>query len=159
MAYSTLKPEFYQRDTLTVARELLGKFLVKDDLKLMITEVEAYLGPQDLASHASKGRTARAEVMYKEGGVWYVYLVYGLHWMLNVVTGDQDYPAAVLIRGVEGISGPARVTKAFGIDKSFNRLPATKKTGLYIQDRGVVVNKIKSTPRIGVDFEIGRAHV
>jgi DNA-3-methyladenine glycosylase len=152
VAYSTLKSEFYQRDTLIVARELLVKYLVKDDLKLMITEVEAYVGRQDLASHARKGRTARTEVMFKEGGVWYVYFVYGMHWLLNVVTGEKDYPAAVLIRGVEGINGPARVTKAFGIDKTFNALPATKSTGLYIQDRGVVVGKIKSTPRIGVDF-------
>ncbi len=152
MAYSTLKPEFYQRDVIVVARELLGKYLVKDNLKLMITEVEAYVGSQDLACHASKGRTARTEVMFEEGGVWYVYFVYGMHWMLNVVTGEIDYPAAVLIRGVEGINGPARVTKAFGIDKTFNGLPAAKSTGLYIQDRGVVVGKIKSTPRIGVDF-------
>jgi DNA-3-methyladenine glycosylase len=155
MANRTLKPDFYQRDALIVARELVGKFLVKDDLALMITEVEAYVGPQDLACHAAKGRTKRTEVMFGPGGVWYVYFVYGMHWMLNIVTGAKDYPSAVLIRGVEGVSGPARVTKSFGITKEFNGLPATPKTGLYITEDPNIkhpMSHILSAPRIGVSY-------
>lgn len=158
MAYRILKPDFYQRDARVVARELLGKYLTVEQgggkLSFPITETEAYIGPHDLACHAAKGRTKRTEVMFCEGGVWYVYFVYGLHWMLNIVTGEKEYPAAVLIRGIEGVNGPARLTKFLNITNAYNGLPATKKTSLYVEDRGVAISrlKIKSTPRIGVDF-------
>ena len=120
----------------------------------MITEVEAYVGPQDLASHASKGRTPRTEVMFGKSGYWYVYLIYGVHYCLNIVTEEKDYPAAILIRGVEDISGPGRVTKYFNIDKGFNAMLASKKTGLWIEDRGAVIKptQIKRGKRIGVDY-------
>lgn len=153
-----LQPKFFQRSTLEVARELLGKYLVldsgKEKISLMITEVEAYDGPKDLANHASKGKTARTEVMFEAGGVWYVYLCYGMYWMLNIVTGPKDYPAAVLIRGLEGFNGPGKLTKHFKIDKSFNNKSANKKTGLWIEDRGVIIpsKQIKATPRIGVAY-------
>src|SRR5690606_21154298 len=94
--------EFFNRDAEVVARELLGKFLIvkQGDCKLefMIKETEAYVGPHDLACHASKGKTKRTEVMYGEAGTIYMYLIYGMYWMLNIVTGERDYPAAVLIR-------------------------------------------------------------
>jgi len=123
-------------------------------ISAMITEVEAYVGPQDLASHASKGRTPRTEVMFGKSGYWYVYLIYGVHYCLNIVTEEKDYPAAILIRGVEDISGPGRVTKYFNIDKGFNAMLASKKTGLWIEDRGAVIKptQIKRGKRIGVDY-------
>ncbi|MBI2035602.1 MAG: DNA-3-methyladenine glycosylase [Candidatus Liptonbacteria bacterium] len=99
-----LKKPYFQKSTVVVARNLLGKFLVRrikgKEIAAMITEVEAYDGFKDKASHAHRGKTARNAVMFGEAGVWYVYLTYGMHWMLNVVTGPKDYPAAVLIRGV-----------------------------------------------------------
>jgi DNA-3-methyladenine glycosylase len=104
-----------------VARELLGKFLVREvteESALMVTEVEAYDGPADLASHAARGRTPRNTVMFGEPGVWYIYLCYGVYWLANIVTGPPDYPAAILIRGVEGVSGPGRLTRHLGIGPS-----------------------------------------
>lgn len=120
----------------------------------MITEVEAYDGPSDLACHAARGRTTRTEVMYSKGGVWYVYLCYGVHWMVNVVTGPRDYPAAVLIRGVDGVSGPGRVTKFFTITKEHNTKLSQRSSGLWVEDRGVIVpgRSILRTPRIGIDY-------
>lgn len=153
-----LKKDFFDRPTLTVARELLGKYLCRKrggrTEAFMITEVEAYDGPHDRASHASRGRTARNEPMFREAGIWYVYLVYGMHWMLNIVTGGKDYPAAILIRGIEGTSGPARLTKALKIGKGFNGKRAARDTALWIEDRGVRVprSRIRRTPRIGVDY-------
>jgi DNA-3-methyladenine glycosylase len=99
-----LNKTFFERPTLEVAESLLGKFLIKRyrgvEKAYMITEVEAYDGFEDKASHAHKGKTERSEVMFGEAGYWYVYLVYGMHNMLNIVTGKYDYPAAVLIRGI-----------------------------------------------------------
>ncbi len=91
-----------------------------------ITEVEAYDGEQDLACHASKGKTPRTAVMYEPGGVWYVYLVYGMYHMLNIVTRSAGYPAAVLIRGTSGISGPGRLTKHLQIDRTLTGMKAKK---------------------------------
>lgn len=163
-----LSDYFFNRDAAIVAKELLGKYLVRKindkEIALMITEVEVYDGFEDKASHAHRGKTKRNEVMFGDAGRFYVYLVYGMHWMLNVVTGEKDYPAAVLIRGVEGFDGPAKLTKFLKIDKKFNgkkaNLPATalaeegKETGLWIEDRGIDIKKkdIKSTPRIGVGY-------
>ncbi len=154
-----LGAKFYCRSAQLVARELLGKYLVVIDgkkiISRMITEVEAYDGPEDLASHASRGRrTKRNEIMYGSGGFWYVYLVYGLHRMLNIVTGEKDYPAAVLIRSVEGVIGPGRVTKFYGLGREFNSQSARKQSGLFIEDRGKQIKPadIKTSARIGVDY-------
>jgi len=149
-----LQKDFFEQPTLVVARDLVGKFLVRNGKKFMITEVEAYDGFGDKASHASRGETLRNKVMFGEAGRWYVYLVYGMHNMLNIVTGPEKYPAAVLIRGVEGILGPARLTKALEIDRSMNTRKASPETGLWIEDRGVVIpeNRIKRTPRVGVAY-------
>jgi DNA-3-methyladenine glycosylase len=115
---------FFDRAAHEVAYDLIGCRLNRliDGRKqsLIITETEAYVGAEDLDSHASKGRTKRTEVMFGAAGTLYVYFVYGLHWMLNVVTGPIDYPAAILIRSVEGIVGPARLTKALGITGQLN---------------------------------------
>ncbi len=149
---------FFNRPTIRVAKELLGKYLVRKvgakETAGMITEVEAYIGFKDEASHASRGRTERNKIMFGPPGTWYVYFTYGMHWMLNIVTEREDYPAAILIRGVEDVSGPGRVTKFFKISRRFNGKPASRKTGLWIEGRGVKVSKrfIKITPRIGVDY-------
>lgn len=117
-----LEQSFFKRDVLHVAPELLGKYLIRNGNdqpeRFMITEVEAYKGVDDLACHASKGRTARTEIMYASGGFIYVYLIYGMYWMLNFVTGKKNEPQAALIRGVDRISGPGRLTKILNIDKS-----------------------------------------
>ncbi len=149
-------------DTVKLARWLIGKHLAVatsghdgEIRRLRITETEAYDGPEDLACHASKGRTARTEVMFGEAGHWYVYLVYGMHEMLNLVTGPADYPAAILIRGLEGISGPGRLTRSLGISRArFNTRPAIPDTGLWVEDDGFIVSRsrLQITPRIGVDY-------
>ncbi len=152
--------ELRTKRTIALARWLLGKHLVRRlaDGRLearIITEVEAYNGEHDLASHARIGRTARTAIMYEPGGVWYVYLCYGIHEMLNLVVGPRDWPAAVLIRGVEGISGPGRVTKTLQIDRQLNGADATASTsGLWLEDRGVEVARrhVQATPRIGIDY-------
>lgn len=147
-----------RRGTLRHTRNLLGKYLVRADgdriEAWMITEVEAYDGERDLACHARFGRTARSKMLYRRGGIWYVYLCYGAHEMLNLVVGPADWPAATLIRGVDGIVGPGRVTKALHIDRRLNGQPVARDTGLYVEDRGVCVpaRLIKRTPRIGIDY-------
>lgn len=120
----------------------------------MITDVEVYDGFKDRASHASRGRTERTKIMFGPPGHWYVYFTYGMHWMLNIVTREEGYPAAILIRGVEGISGPARITKALGIDGRLNGMPAEKKSGLWFEDRGIRIakKKIGTAARIGVGY-------
>ncbi|MEK7512971.1 MAG: DNA-3-methyladenine glycosylase [Patescibacteria group bacterium] len=153
-----LESRFFNRPTLAVAHGLLGKYLCRRRgrriIRAMITEVEAYDGPRDKASHASRGRTVRNTPMFGPAGHWYVYLTYGMHWMANIVVGKRGYPAAVLIRGVEGINGPARVTKYFKIDKRFNSKPAARQTGLWIEERGVRIKRsdIKHSARIGIAY-------
>lgn len=157
MTSSKLAHSFFDRKTLSVAKELLGKYLVREiDGKIIrqkITETEAYIGPHDLACHSSRGRTTRCEPMFAEAGTIYVYFTYGMHWMLNIVTEEKNYPAAVLIRGTEEVTGPARLTKALKIDKTLNGKSLGKKTGLWIEDGPAVApKKIARTPRIGVTY-------
>ncbi len=147
------------KNTVALARWLLGKVLVTKNSggvmrRVRICEVEAYHGENDIACHAAKGRTKRTEVMYAAGGIWYVYLCYGVHEMLNLVTGPADHPSAILIRGVVGIEGPGRLTRSLGIDRRFNGRPAAPSTGLWLEDDGFVVSRraIISTPRIGVAY-------
>lgn len=167
MPKKILTKKFFSRSALVIAKELLGKFLVrrigKKKISVIIIETEAYIGLHDKASHASRGRTARNKPMWGEAGNFYVYFTYGIHWMLNVVADKKDYPAAVLIRGgkwkIENgewadIKGPARLTKFLKIDKRFNGKPANRKIGLWFEDRGIKVkpSQIKQGPRIGVDY-------
>ncbi|MDP3975165.1 MAG: DNA-3-methyladenine glycosylase [Candidatus Jorgensenbacteria bacterium] len=171
-----LKKKFFDQPTLEVAQNLLGKYLVRRVaptrgrsgsrlVAAIITEVEAYDGPRDKASHASRGLTKRNAPMFGPPGYWYVYFTYGMHWMLNIVTGREGCPAAVLIRGVklegavtrhsaEIIDGPAKITKLFRIGKGFNNKKAGRRTGLWIEDRGIHVPRshIKRSPRIGVNY-------
>ena len=159
-----LTQNFFNRSALTVAEELLGKYIVrkvdlpaqagKKEIALMITEVEAYDGHADKASHASKGLTERNKPMFGPAGYFYVYFTYGLHWMFNVVTGPEKYPAAVLIRGTKDVVGPARLTKFLKIDKKFNNKKAEPKNGLWFEDRGDKISnkQISRTSRIGVAY-------
>ncbi len=146
------------RGTVALARWLLGKVLVRSGeegrREFLINEVEAYDGERDLACHASKGRTKRTEVMYQPGGIWYVYLCYGVHEMLNLVTGPENYPAAILIRGVEGIAGPGRLTKRLQIGRDLNGALAEPASGLHVEDHGIKVPKkiIITGPRVGVSY-------
>ncbi len=158
MTNKILPIKFFNRKTKIIAKELLGKYLVRKinnkELAFMITEVEVYDSFKDLASHASKKRTTRNDVMFQPGGRWYIYFVYGMHSMLNIVTREKDYPAAILIRGLEGISGPGKVTKLLNIDRSLNNLNASKKTGLWVEDRGIHISpkNIQASPRVGINF-------
>lgn len=153
-----LGEEFFNRKAPVVAKELLGKYLVrkvgKQTMAFMISETEAYDGFEDKASHAHRGQTARNAVMFGEPGRIYVYFTYGMHWMLNLICGKKGYPSGVLIRGAGDISGPALLTRALSIDKRLNTLPLSKKSGLWVEDRGVKVPKkeISMTPRIGIRY-------
>jgi DNA-3-methyladenine glycosylase len=157
----------FDRPTLKVARELLGKYLVRvrggRRQAAMIAEVEAYKGPADLAAHTAGGRrTARVEPLYGHGGTVYVYLCYGIHWLLNFSTAGHGKPEGVLIRGVlagpEGaekpVIGPGNVTRHLGIDKTLDGADATLSRELWIEDRGVRVpaHRVRIGPRIGVDY-------
>jgi DNA-3-methyladenine glycosylase len=157
-----LSRNYFNRPTLIVARSLLGKYLVRGDGKQTIAgkiiEVEAYVGPQDKACHASKGRTPRTEVLFGPPGISYVYFIYGMHHCLNVVTERVEFPAAVLIRAIQVdgslIDGPGRLCRALRIDRSLNRLDMTSGERLWFEDRGMTVRdrKIRLFPRIGVDY-------
>jgi DNA-3-methyladenine glycosylase len=153
-----LPPAFFDRDTVQVARELLGQRLVRkaeggELISARITETEAYDGFEDRASHAHRGRTPRNEVMFGPPGVIYLYLCYGVHWLLNITTRGTSYPAAVLIRGVENISGPGRVTKFFRLDGGLNRQPLGAQTGLWIEaGTPVADSSVQALPRVGVDY-------
>lgn len=162
MARRTLARAYFNRPTLTVARSLLGKYLVRENAKGTIVgkiiEVEAYIGPEDRACHASKGRTARTDVMFGPAGIAYVYLIYGMYHCLNVVTEREEFPAAVLIRAVEIdgelIDGPGRLCRALDIDRSLNRFDLTLGARLWFEDRATKVprSRIGVFPRIGVDY-------
>lgn len=156
-----LTRKFFLRPTLTVARELLGKVIVRrigrKKYSVRITETEAYIGEEDLACHARFGKTKRTAVMYGHGGSWYPYFIYGMHWMLNVTTGERDEPAAILIRAgvlIETnmpIKGPGTLAKTLRVDGSFYGKSATS-GALYLEDRGDRPKKIARTPRIGIDY-------
>lgn len=153
-----LPKTFYLRPTCVVAKDLLGKYLVRKIGKKIygykIVETEGYDGHKDRASHAHKGQTARTKIMFKEGGVFYIYFVYGMWNMLNVVTGPKEYPAAVLIRGVESAIGPGKLTKKLQITRTLNGKEISKTSGLWIEDRGEKVSRkdIIKTPRVGVAY-------
>lgn len=148
--------EFFVRDVLEVAPDMVGKrMVVKLESgsygRFMITEVEAYRGTEDLACHASKGRTSRTEIMFHEGGKLYIYLIYGMYWMMNVVTERVNNPQAILIRGVENINGPGKITKSLGIDRTFYGEDVTISGRIWFEDTGISP-LIKTGERIGVNY-------
>jgi DNA-3-methyladenine glycosylase len=150
-----LDRSFFNRDVLWVAPELMGKILVVHSgikpLYFSITEVEAYCGEEDLASHARFGKTSRNSIMYEEGGLIYVYLIYGMYWMLNFVTGMQGQPQAVLIRGLSGLNGPGKITKALNIDRSFYGEDLVKSNRIWVEDHDRHPAFIQKT-RHGIDY-------
>jgi DNA-3-methyladenine glycosylase len=151
-----LTTSFFTRDVLEVAPDLLGKIIIRkmDDGTLQeftITEVEAYRGEEDLACHASKGRTPRTEVMYLEGGYVYVYLIYGMYYMLNFVTSTVDIPQAVLIRGVDNVLGSGRVGRLLQINKSHNRQNLITSDKIWVEDHGLIF-QYTAHPRVGIDY-------
>jgi DNA-3-methyladenine glycosylase len=162
MRHQLLSRDYFNRPTLTVARSLLGKYLIrkngKGTIAGKIVEVEAYVGSQDKACHASKGRTTRTDVLFGPPGISYVYLIYGMYHCLNVVTERVEFPAAVLIRAIEIdgelIDGPGRLCRAMQIDRSLNRLDMTNGESLWFEDRAIMVRKtdIGTFARIGVDY-------
>ena len=150
-----LNEEFFQRDVLEVAPELVGKSLCRalpDGTvhRLVITETESYRGAEDGACHASKGRTARTDVLFRLGGLVYVYLIYGMHILLNIVTGQENEPQAVLIRACGGYPGPGKLTRALSIDRSFYGEDICCSERIWVEDApacGVV-----TAPRVGIDY-------
>ena len=166
-----LERPFFIRPCDEVARDLLGRHLVRGTVTLRITEVEAYSGPEDSASHARFGRTARNAPMWEAGGLAYVYLCYGIHWMLNVGAGEKDHASAILIRAcepVKGLSfvqrrrgmasfnanllaGPGKVAQALGVDGSFSGHPLFEEGGLEVR-QGTPPSQILSGPRVGIAF-------
>ncbi len=152
-----LDDSFYIQDVLVVAPALLGKRLCcrQPDgtvLRRRITETEAYRGEDDTACHAHKGKTNRTAVMYKRGGHSYVYLCYGIHALLNIVTGPEGQPQAALIRAVEGAVGPGRVTKSMGVTCALNAVDLCGSDLLWLEDDSFVPEGIKAAPRVGIGY-------
>ncbi len=150
-----IKPHELERSAIELAPWLLGKILCRElngeILRARITETECYFGEEDTACHAHKGRTPRTDIMYHSGGNAYVYLCYGIHSLLNITTGAEGHPEAVLVRGVDKINGPGRVTKTMKIDRSFNRKALTPENKLWLEDDGFVTKYI-TNKRIGIDY-------
>lgn len=150
-----LEYEFFHRPCLEVARDLVGKVLVhrigEEELRLRISETEAYCGEEDTACHAHKGRTNRTEVLYADAGTVYIYLCYGVHWLLNIVTGDVEDPQAVLIRACVDAPGPGRLTKALGITGELNRSSVCCDHNLWIEDDGLQCG-VTTGKRIGIGY-------
>ena len=147
---------FFRQDATVLAPALVGKLLVRrlDDgslIKLRITETEAYCGVSDTACHAHKGRTKRNELLWRDGGTVYVYLCYGIHWLMNIISGEAEDPQGVLIRCCAGAEGPGRLTKALCIDGSFNGLDITGCPSLWIEDDGLEVDIIRDK-RVGINY-------
>ena len=143
--------EFFHRPCVEVARDLVGKVLVLDQTQLRISETEAYCGEADTACHASKGRTKRTEVMYADAGTVYIYLCYGMHWMLNIVTGEKEQPEAVLIRACVEAPGPGKLTKTMGITGELNRSSVLSGGQLWIGDDGFRC-AVDTDKRVGIGY-------
>lgn len=171
-----LNRDFYIKDGITLAKDLLGKILVKEIdgvlYKGRIVETEAYMGAIDKACHAyNNRRTKRTEAMYREGGYSYIYLIYGMYNCFNVTASIKDNPEAVLIRALEPLdnkdimlkirkvksekyiaNGPGKLTKALGITSDDNNIDLTLGKNIWIEDDGYVPNKITETTRVGIDY-------
>jgi len=175
MEIKILDKKFFERDTPTVAKDLIGKYLYRQTdegiYRAMISETEAYHGTDDRACHCSKGKTPRTEIMFDEAGKIYVYLIYGMYYMLNFVTMPYGFPAAVLIRAIDDLeikktgkteweklnlktNGPGKLTKHLKIDKRLNQLELTPENRLWVADSQIIIpeKNILTTPRIGIDY-------
>lgn len=151
---------FFKQNTVKVAKELLGKYVVRkigrQKISGKIVETEAYCGTEDQACHASKGLTPRTEVMFGPPGVVYVYLIYGIYNCLNFVTEYEGYPAAVLIRGVDlpKCDGPGKLCRELDITREHNGLNLSNNSELWVEDKGALISPkdMKVSKRIGVDY-------
>ena len=150
-----LKQSFFSQGAYTAAQQLIGKWICRridgEVYKFQITETECYIGSFDTACHAHKGKTARTQIMWHEGGVCYVYLCYGIHQMLNFITGKDGEAEGVLIRGVKGASGPGRATKAMQIDKSLYGESLLTKDKIWVEDDGKEYS-FTADKRIGIGY-------
>lgn len=150
-----LDKSYFLSPATLLAPDLIGKILCRKTengiIRARITETECYFGEEDSACHAHKGKTERTKTMYEEGGITYVYLCYGMHSLLNIVTGPKDHPEAVLIRGVEGAEGPGRTTKRMQITTAHNSLSLTPESGIWLEDDGVKPKYI-ARKRVGIDY-------
>ena len=150
-----LDKDYFSSPATILAPDLLGKIICRRTnegiIRARITETECYFGEGDTACHAHKGKTERTKTMYEPGGITYVYLCYGMHSMLNIVTGPADHPEAVLIRGVEGAKGPGRATKLMKITTADNALALREESGIWIEDDGVRP-EYTAHPRVGIDY-------
>ena len=171
-----LNRDFYIKDGITLAKDLLGKILVKEIdgvlYKGRIVETEAYMGVIDKACHSyNNRRTKKTEAMYREGGYSYIYLIYGMYYCFNVTASIKDNPEAVLIRALEPLenkdlmlkirkvkreidiaNGPGKLTKALGITSNDNNIDLTLGKNIWIEDDGYLPNKITETTRVGIDY-------
>lgn len=151
-----LDNDFFHRDCLELAPDLVGKVLVRrlengEEIRVRITETEAYRGVEDKACHASKGRTPRTELLYRESGIIYVYLCYGMHWLMNVISGEPEQPQGVLFRAGEDFEGPAKLTKRLMIDKSFNGESFVNNPRILIEDDGKRYD-LRTDKRVGIAY-------
>ena len=150
-----LKEDFYRLSAPEMAPALLGKYLCvragNRVLRCVITETECYYGTDDSACHAAKGKTERNRVMFERGGVAYVYLCYGIHHMLNVVSGQEGHPEAVLIRGIEGYDGPGKLTRFMGITRELNGEDLMDSSRIWLED-GPPPSVVKALPRVGIEY-------
>jgi len=146
-----LSYDFFHRHALEVAPDLVGKLLVYKGQALRISETEAYCGEQDTACHASKGRTKRTEVLYADAGTIYIYLCYGIHWLMNVITGDIDDPQGVLIRACVEANGPGKLTKRLGITGELNQDSIVDSKQLWIADDGFQCT-VRIDKRVGIGY-------
>ena len=146
---------YFHEPATRLAPDCVGKLLCRKTdsgiLRLRITETECYFGEEDTACHAHHGRTPRTDILYAPGGYAYVYLCYGMHDLLNLVTGEEGHPEAVLLRGVEGYPGPGRLTRAMGIDRSLNRKLLIPENGLWLEDDGYRP-VLRTSPRVGIAY-------
>lgn len=149
-----LEYDFFHRECPEVAHDLVGKVLIHrvdgQELRLRITETECYCGEEDTACHAHKGRTRRTEVLYADAGTIYVYLCYGIHWLLNIVTGREGHPEAVLIRACEGADGPGKLTKRLSITGELNRQNILD-SDLWVEDDGFRC-EVVTDKRVGIGY-------
>ena len=151
-----LNRDFFTRDVLEIAPSLPGKLLCVSGSngithRHMITEVEAYRGEEDEACHVSRGRTSRNQIMYNRGGFIYMYFIYGMHWMLNIVTAEEGIPQAVLIRCIRGFNGPGKLTRHLKLDGSYYGEDIAESERIWVEDHGINVD-IGQGKRIGINY-------
>jgi DNA-3-methyladenine glycosylase len=157
-----LTKDYFLQPTLHVAQDLLGKILIFGDYQGIITETEGYRGQDDPACHATKGKTLRNSVMFGPPGYTYVYFIYGMYFCLNIVTEEENFPAAVLIRGLyllnpelKNLDGPGKLCKHLGITRQHNGIDLTLAEDFYVRDNNLKPKYI-TTPRIGIKVGIDK---